>query len=364
MLINHIIMVGVASPRHRDHKSGKYQDSNTIQTVLFEFYAKNVMQIFLMFVFIGDKGDTGLIGPQGTLGPQGETGTCPASCDSGQGPQGPQGPLGPAGARGLPGVEGVAGPKGFKGDKGDLGKPGDPGLSGQKGDHGEQGVCECTDGKNGTDGTPGEKGYKGDTGDSGAAGALGLTGSKGDRGSNGINGPPGRCSTAIQSAFSACVNQSFPIPNWPIPFPHVLLNWFGHFFPLSGIYRAPVNGTYVFSFHLVVSFRPLKVGLFHNFYPVVKTTEATNHATASQHVVLHLTQGDEVWLQVKNNITNGAYTDSESSSTFSGYLLHPDSCELPLIRDFWLSEKEETGPFSWEGPPHTTTPPHTPTPQP
>ncbi|XP_062260612.1 inner ear-specific collagen-like [Platichthys flesus] len=314
--------------------------------------------------FKGDKGDTGLIGPPGTLGPQGETGTCPASCDSGQGTQGPQGPPGPAGARGLPGVEGVAGPKGFKGDNGVLGKPGEPGLNGQKGDQGDQGVCECTDGMNGTDGRPGEKGNKGNKGDTGVQGAMGPIGPKGDHGINGFNGPPGPCSIAIQSAFSASVIQSSPIPDWPIPFPRVLLNWFGHFDPLSGIYTAPVNGTYVFSFHLVVSFRTLKVGLFHNFYPVVKTTETRNQATASQSVVRHLTQGDQVWLQVKNNNTNGIYTDSESSSTFSGYLLHPDSCEMPFLRGFLPDEKKENGQFGWDGPPNTTTPPHTTTPPP
>ncbi|XP_019967090.2 complement C1q and tumor necrosis factor-related protein 9A-like [Paralichthys olivaceus] len=306
--------------------------------------------------FKGEKGDTGVIGPPGTQGPQGETGSCPATCQSDQGPQGPQGPPGTPGARGLPGVNGVAGPKGLMGYKGDLGKSGDPGLNGQKGDQGEQGICECTDGMTGTDGRPGEKGYKGDKGDFGAQGEQGPMGSKGDQGINGINGPPGPCSIAIQSAFSACINQSFPIPNWPIPFPHVLFNRFEHFNPLSGIYRAPYNGTYVFSFHLVVTFRTLKVGLFLNYQPVVKTTEATNQATASQSLVLHLTEGDRVWLQVKNNITNGIYTDSESSSTFSGYLLHPDSCQIPFGRGFWTEENTEEQ-FSWDGPPHTTTPP-------
>lgn len=314
------------------------------------------MQLYVC-VFPGEKGDGGVIGIPGPQGPQGETGTCPASCESVVGPPGPQGTPGPAGARGLPGVQGVVGTKGFKGDKGDLGRPGDPGLNGQKGDQGEEGVCECTDGMKGTDGTPGQKGTTGDKGDTGAQGVQGPVGPKGDEGISGVSGPPGPCSIALQSAFSACVNQSFPVQDWPIPFPHVLSNRQGHFQPLSGIYKAPFNGTYVFSFHLAVAFRTLKVGLFVNLYPLVRTTETTNQATASQTIVLHLNAGDQVWLQVKNTVTNGLYTDNESSSTFSGYLLYADSCEIGFGRNFVPVPEFQDGDFSWDGPPQTTTPP-------
>lgn len=319
---------------------------------------QNVMQIFLMCVSLspGEKGDRGMAGPTGAQGPQGETGTCPASCESVQGPPGLQGTPGPAGARGLPGVQGPMGHKGFKGDKGDLGRTGDPGMNGQKGDQGEQGVCECTDGADGTDGRPGEMGAKGDKGDTGATGLRGPMGLKGNHGGMGLMGPPGPCSPAIQSAFSACINESFPIENFPVPFPHILTNQQGHFNPLLGMYTAPVNGTYVFTFHLAVAERTLKVGLFLNFFPVVRTTEGTNQATTSQTIVLHLTMGDRVWLQVKDIITNGMYTDSESSSTFSGYLLYPDSCEIPLGRHYYPHQFiPRMGDFSWDGPKGTTT---------
>ncbi|XP_051234123.1 collagen alpha-1(X) chain-like [Dicentrarchus labrax] len=308
--------------------------------------------------FKGEKGDRGLVGPEGPQGPQGETGTCPASCESVQGPPGLQGTPGPAGARGLPGVEGPMGPKGLKGDKGDLGRTGDPGLNGQKGDQGEQGVCECTDGADGNDGRPGENGAKGDKGDTGPMGIQGPMGLKGNMGNMGLTGQPGPCTSAIQSAFSACINQSFPMENLPVPFQHIFTNKQGHFNPSSGIYTAPVNGTYVFSFHLAVADKTLKVGLFHNFYPVVKSTETTDHSTTSQTVVLHLKMGDRVWLQVKDGTTNGMYTDRESSSTFAGYLLHPDSCELPVGRTFtpWGPDDDEDSVYSWNGPIRTTTP--------
>lgn len=298
-------------------------------------------------VSAGEKGDQGLSGPPGSQGPQGEMGSCPASCESAPGAPGLPGPPGPVGARGLPGVQGFVGATGVKGDKGDTGVAGNPGVNGQKGDQGEQGICECTDGADGANGAPGEKGSKGDKGDSGLQGIQGPTGLKGDQGNMGIMGPPGPCSPAIQSAFSASINQSFPAANWPVSFPDILTNEQGHFDPNMGIYTAPINGTYIFSFHLATNQKPLKVGLFRNFYPVARVTEASSQTTASHTVVLHLSRYDQVWLQVKDSLTNGMFTDSESKSTFSGFLLHPDSCDMPLGRD--IRPPPPSGGFSWDG---------------
>ncbi|KAF7221863.1 inner ear-specific collagen [Nothobranchius furzeri] len=292
----------------------------------------------------GEKGDLGLAGPPGAQGPQGEMGVCPAICQSIPGAPGTQGPPGPVGARGLPGVTGSVGPKGGQGDKGDTGLPGSPGLNGTKGDQGAQGICRCT---NGTDGLPGAKGSKGDKGDQGVQGTQGLTGSKGDQGNMGMMGPPGPCSPAIQSAFSAAINQSFPLPNWPVAFSQVISNQQGHFNPSLGMYTAPVNGTYSFSFSLAVANKPLKAGLFLNFMPIVKVTETSNLATVSQSIVLHLAMGDRVWMQVKDVTTNGMYMDTESTSSFTGYLLHPDSCELPMSREFGPPPTLPSRPFDW-----------------
>uniref|UniRef100_A0A3Q2NN71 Collagen alpha-1(X) chain-like n=1 Tax=Fundulus heteroclitus TaxID=8078 RepID=A0A3Q2NN71_FUNHE len=265
------------------------------------------------------------------LCPQGETGMCPASCESVPGAPGLQGPPGPAG--------------GGQGDKGDTGVAGEPGSNGQKGDQGEQGICECTDGADGANG-----------GETGAQGIQGPVGLKGDHGVMGLMGPPGPCSPAIQSAFTACLNESFPRENWPVLFNDVLTNQQRHFDPTMGMYTAPVNGTYVFSFHLATRQKPLKVGLFRNFYPVVRVTEASSQATASHTAVLHLAMGDQVWLQVKDSLTNGMFTDGESKSTFSGYLLHPDSCDAAFGRLF--IKPRPTGGFSWDGPGgHTTASP-------
>uniref|UniRef100_A0A3P9N6U6 Collagen alpha-1(X) chain-like n=1 Tax=Poecilia reticulata TaxID=8081 RepID=A0A3P9N6U6_POERE len=194
--------------------------------------------------------------------------------------------------------------------------PGAPGLPGSPGPAG----ARATGGK-GDKGDIGVAGQPGDKGDSGAQGIQGPLGVKGDQGNMGFMGPPGPCSPAIQSAFSASINQSFPAANWPVPFRDVLTNEQMHFDPNMGMYTAPINGTYVFSFHLATNQKPLKVGLFRNFYPVARVTEASSQTTASHTVVLHLSSRDQVWLQVKDSLTNGMFTDSESKSTFSGYLL-------------------------------------------
>ncbi|XP_036393526.1 inner ear-specific collagen [Megalops cyprinoides] len=282
----------------------------------------------------GDKGDQGIEGPPGEQGPQGEAGQCPETCESIPGPAGEPGLPGSVGPRGLPGVAGIPGVKGEKGDTGRIGPVGPPGEDGVKGDQGPEGACNCQDGADGVDGQQGPPGPKGDKGEVGAQGVPGATGEKGDQGEEGMMGIPGPCSPAIQSAFSAALGSNFPPPNLPVAFTHVLHNIQGHYDPITGIYMAPVNGTYVFSYHLAVFSKVLKVGLFHNFMPIVKTTETGNLGTASQQVVLHLNMFDRVWLQVRDGNTNGMYASSEASSTFSGFLLQPDTCDMPLFRDF------------------------------
>ncbi|KAJ3594725.1 hypothetical protein NHX12_004032 [Muraenolepis orangiensis] len=286
--------------------------------------------------FKGDKGDAGFAGSQGVQGPPGEDGSCPASCVSVEGPPGPPGLPGGAGARGLPGVKGFTGPTGSEGLKGDMGEPGDPGSGGLKGQQGEQGMCNCSDGEDGSQGPQGPMGLKGDMGSEGPQGPQGVAGNNGIKGAVGFQGIPGPCSPTIQSAFSAGLDASFPAHNLPVPFRRIFNNREGHLDVNMGIYRAPVNGTYVFHYALTAMSKPLKVGLFHNYYPIVKTTAPTNFAVASQQVVLHMTMGDRVWLQVRDDNTNGMFTDDENSSTFSGYLLHPDSCSLsPAGREFF-----------------------------
>uniref|UniRef100_A0AAY4AU34 C1q domain-containing protein n=1 Tax=Denticeps clupeoides TaxID=299321 RepID=A0AAY4AU34_9TELE len=219
-----------------------------------------------------DKGHQGSDGPQGELGPQGEPGVCPERCDFFRGLPGHSGMPGPSGLRGLPGTQGEPGPKGEKGDLGHIGLPGGRGADGPKGDRGT-----------------------------------------GPQGTTGTMGP-----------FSATLGSSNPSSDMPVPFNRIVYNIQQNYNP-NGIYTAPINGTYIFSYNLAINSKPLKVGLFQNFLPIVRSTAMTLGSTTNQQVVLHLKMGDMVWIQVKDNQYNGIYTSSECNSIFSGLLLYPDS---------------------------------------
>ncbi|KAK7881027.1 hypothetical protein WMY93_030616 [Mugilogobius chulae] len=179
----------------------------------------------------------------------------------------------------------------------------------------------------------------------------------------GMPGAPGPCMPSVKSAFSAALTANFPAPDLPVAFSKVFYNIQNSYIASMGIYVAPINGTYVFSFHLTVSQRVLKVGLFHNFDPILKTTDTSSLGTLSHSLVLHLSEGDGVWLQVKDSSTNGMITGEESSSIFSGYLLYPDICDgltldlgLGVGRDFKGLPEGVLGPGVGTGPVPPATP--------
>ncbi|MFT7812609.1 caprin-2 isoform X1 [Arapaima gigas] len=93
-----------------------------------------------------------------------------------------------------------------------------------------------------------------------------------------------------------------------------------------GRFSCPVNGTYVFIFHilkLAVNV-PLYVNLMRNEEVMVSAYAndgAPDHETASNHAVLQLYQGDQVWLRLHRG---AIYGSSWKYSTFSGYLLYQD----------------------------------------
>lgn len=283
-------------------------------------------------------------GKPGDQGPSGPPGDCPSTCTSVNGSPGEVGLPGAVGPRGLPGGSGELGAKGEKGDKGELGMPGAPGLNGLKGDQGIQGMCNCKDGTKGESGITGHPGPKGEKGNAGPQGPGGVRGYTGEKGELGVTGLPGPCSPAIQSGFFARLAVSNPSPDRPVPFSSVIYNVQFHYNPVTGVYKAPVNGTYSFSYNLCVLNKVLKVGLFYNFVPIVKSTGPINIGMVSQEVVLYLNMGDEVWLQVKDINNNGMCVNSESSSTFSGFLLYPDSCDVPFSREI---PDPIIGTYSW-----------------
>uniref|UniRef100_A0A8D0H2D2 Caprin-2 n=1 Tax=Sphenodon punctatus TaxID=8508 RepID=A0A8D0H2D2_SPHPU len=112
----------------------------------------------------------------------------------------------------------------------------------------------------------------------------------------------------------------------PIAF-DLLLNNLGETFDIQlGRFNCPVNGTYVFIFHmlkLAVNV-PLYVNLMKNDEVLVSAYAndgAPDHETASNHAVLQLFQGDQIWLRLHRG---AIYGSSWKYSTFSGYLLYQD----------------------------------------
>ncbi|XP_063785252.1 caprin-2 isoform X2 [Pseudophryne corroboree] len=132
----------------------------------------------------------------------------------------------------------------------------------------------------------------------------------------------------IRVAFSAARTSNFAPGSLdhPIVF-DLLLNNLGDTFDFQvGRFMCPVNGTYVFIFHmlkLAVNV-PLYVNLMKNDEVMVSAYAndgAPDHETASNHAVLQLFQGDQIWLRLHRG---AIYGSSWKYSTFSGYLLYQD----------------------------------------
>ncbi|XP_032893598.1 caprin-2 isoform X1 [Amblyraja radiata] len=132
----------------------------------------------------------------------------------------------------------------------------------------------------------------------------------------------------MRVAFSTARTSNFAPGSLdqPIIF-DLLLNNLGETFDFQlGRFTCPVNGTYVFIFHmlkLAVNV-PLYVNLMKNdevLCSAYANDGAPDHETASNHAVLQLIHGDQIWLRLHRG---AIYGSSWKYSTFSGYLLYQD----------------------------------------
>ncbi|XP_059833797.1 caprin-2-like isoform X4 [Hypanus sabinus] len=132
----------------------------------------------------------------------------------------------------------------------------------------------------------------------------------------------------MRVAFSTARTSNFTPGSLdqPIIF-DLLLSNLGETFDFQlGRFTCPVNGTYVFIFHmlkLAVNV-PLYVNLMKNeevLCSAYANDGAPDHETASNHAVLQLFQGDQIWLRLHRG---AIYGSSWKYSTFSGYLLYQD----------------------------------------
>ncbi|CAM4565331.1 unnamed protein product [Leuciscus chuanchicus] len=132
----------------------------------------------------------------------------------------------------------------------------------------------------------------------------------------------------LRVAFSAAraVNFAPGTLDQPIAFELLHTNLGEMFDTTSGRFTCPAAGTYVFIFHilkLAISV-PLYINLMRNEEVMVSAYAndgAPDHETASNHAVLQLFQGDQVWLRLHRG---AIYGSSWKYSTFSGFLLYQD----------------------------------------
>ncbi|XP_078099187.1 caprin-2 isoform X2 [Sander vitreus] len=135
-------------------------------------------------------------------------------------------------------------------------------------------------------------------------------------------------SQPMRVAFNASRTANFAPGNLdqPIVFDQLHSNLGEMYDTHVGRFTCPVNGTYVFIFHILklAINVPLYINLMRNEEVMVSAYAndgAPDHETASNHAILPLFQGDQVWLRLHRG---AIYGSTWKYSTFSGFLLYQD----------------------------------------
>ncbi|XP_056877806.1 caprin-2 isoform X3 [Takifugu flavidus] len=135
-------------------------------------------------------------------------------------------------------------------------------------------------------------------------------------------------SQSVRVAFTASRTANFAPSNLdqPIVFDQLHSNLGDMYDSHIGRFTAPVNGTYVFIFNILklAINVPLYINLMRNEEVIVSAYAndgAPDHETASNHAILPLFQGDQMWLRLHRG---AIYGSTWKYSTFSGFLLYQD----------------------------------------
>ncbi|XP_037315523.2 caprin-2 isoform X2 [Pungitius pungitius] len=135
-------------------------------------------------------------------------------------------------------------------------------------------------------------------------------------------------SQPLRVAFNASRTVNFAPGNLdqPIVFDQLHTNLGEMYDTHIGRFTCPVDGTYVFIFHILklAINVPLYINLMRNEEVMVSAYAndgAPDHETASNHAILPLFQGDQVWLRLHRG---AIYGSTWKYSTFSGFLLYQD----------------------------------------
>ncbi|XP_045028733.1 uncharacterized protein LOC123471456 [Daphnia magna] len=147
---------------------------------------------------------------------------------------------------------------------------------------------------------------------------------------------------SVSTAFYVQRSSSFTQINTPIPFQVERLNVGGAMNLTSGIFTAPVTGSYffclsgtayisestsrlVFTISLYMNDNPIAYG-----YADEMSTEY-QYETFSLQSTLHLMKGDQVWLQI-SSIGTGVYLYGGLFTHFNGWLLQEDIFQSTNIK--------------------------------
>ncbi|KAJ8320828.1 hypothetical protein KUTeg_002415 [Tegillarca granosa] len=126
--------------------------------------------------------------------------------------------------------------------------------------------------------------------------------------------------------------------NERVVFNRLFSNVGGGYDSLTGLFRCPQSGVYVFEINsLSHQDKTVWLQLYKNYNYVISTYghSASDYGSAGNSVVLKLAKNDEVYVKAvdpKNGAATSIYGASdEVYSTFSGYLLSPVFEEYPVV---------------------------------
>lgn len=235
-----------------------------------------------------------------------------------------KGPKGNEGPRGDPGPDGNDGPPGMQGPPGADGAPGPIGPKGVPGE-----CTGMTDSPKGDVGLPGADGMKGEKGDPGDPGQDAVCDSRLCTAEERTREQPSRGGRRRRQKFSAFSVSRYGTEEAVdeteiITWDHEFTNFGGDFSSDTGIFNCSIPGYYFFTFNIYKSSTanyPL-VRLMLNGDVQVSVLDADfwdSEDSSSNSVILELTSGDSVWLELyEGRVLHSSYY---RYTTFSGTLL-------------------------------------------
>ncbi|KAL4216940.1 Complement C1q tumor necrosis factor-related protein 1 [Mactra antiquata] len=130
-------------------------------------------------------------------------------------------------------------------------------------------------------------------------------------------------------AFSVGLTNTQRVSNNDIiVYDRVFINDHYGYDELTGEFRCPVEGTYIFHFHAYNTNQEsiMWLDLMHNNQPVVSVSGYNSHTVGSQSVILKLRVGDKIHIQSKEQQTFALFgLPDQIYSTFTGHIISASS---------------------------------------